>query len=121
MARNLANLVRDFRCAKRDLTREHAVNAAVEASSARLEGWLVAEQTTPGAAAQREEEAVRLTLALATLPESQREAVLLRYWHAWSLAEIAAQLGTSVDAVTGLLYRGLKTLRTRLRGSGDGE
>jgi RNA polymerase sigma-70 factor (ECF subfamily) len=120
LARNLSNLLREFTRARRDVAREWAPDPAVEASSVRLERWLAADQTTPGAAAVREEEAVGLALALAELPEHQREAVILRHWHGYPVAAIAGQLGTTPDAVTGLLYRGLKALRARLREHGDG-
>jgi RNA polymerase sigma-70 factor, ECF subfamily len=119
LARNLSNLLRDYTRAKRDVNRERVPDPAVEASSVRLERWLAADLTTPGTAAVREEEAVRVALALSELPEQQREAVILRHWHGYSVAEIAAQLSTTPDAVTGLLYRGLKALRTRL-GEGEG-
>ena len=56
-----------------------------------------------------------MALALAALPENQREAVILRHWHDWSVAAIADQLQTTPDAVTGLLYRGLKALRAHLK------
>jgi len=115
LARNLSNLLRDHTRAKRDVNREWRPDPAAEASSARLERWLAADQTTPGTAAVREEEAARLALALAELPDGQREAVILRHWHGCSVAEIAGQLHTTPDAVTGLLYRGLKALRARLR------
>jgi RNA polymerase sigma-70 factor (ECF subfamily) len=119
LARNLSNLLRDYTRAKRDVTREWRRDPAAEASSVRLERWLAADQTTPGTAAVREEEAARLALALAALPENQREAIVLRNWHGLSVAEIAAELNTTADAVTGLLYRGLKALRARLRDDGD--
>ena len=110
LARNLSNLLRDFTRGKRDVSRE-----AVEASSHRLANWLAADQTTAAAALQREEETARVALALAALPENQREAVILRHWHDWSVAAIADQLRTTPDAVTGLLYRGLKALRAHLK------
>jgi RNA polymerase sigma-70 factor, ECF subfamily len=52
---------------------------------------------------------------LATLPENQREALVLRHWHGCSLAEIAEQLGCTTAAVTGLLHRGLRKLRQLLQ------
>ena len=110
LARNLSNLLRDFTRARRDVSRE-----AVEASSHRLANWLASDQTTAAAALQREEETARVALALAALPENQREAVILRHWHDWSVAAIADQLRTTPDAVTGLLYRGLKALRAHLK------
>jgi RNA polymerase sigma-70 factor (ECF subfamily) len=110
LARNLSNLLRDFARVRRDVGRE-----AVEASSRRLANWLASDQTTAAAALQREEETARVALALAALPESQREAVILRHWHDWPVAAIAEQLQTTTDAVTGLLYRGLKALRAHLK------
>ena len=115
LARNLSNLLRDYTRARRDVTREWRPDPAAEASSVRLERWLAADQTTPGTAAVREEEAARVALALCELPEQQREAVILRHWHGYPVARIAAELGTTPDAVTGLLYRGLKALRTGLQ------
>jgi RNA polymerase sigma-70 factor, ECF subfamily len=114
LARNLSNLLRDYTRAKRDVTREWRPDPALEASSVRLERWLAVDQTTPGTAAVREEAAVRVALALSELPGQQREAVILRHWHGRPVAEIAAQLNTTPDAVTGLLYRGLKALRVLL-------
>ena len=115
LARNLANAARDLGRAKRDVGRERSFGAALDESSARLEGWLAAEQSAPGERAERQERAVLLAEALEALPEAQRQAVVLRHWHGWSLAEIAAQLGCTSAAVTGLLHRGLKHLRKRLQ------
>ena len=110
LARNLSNLLRDYTRDRRDVNRE-----AVESSSHRLADWLAADQTPPAAALDREEETARVATALAALPESQREAVILRHWHDWPVAAIADALQTTPDAVTGLLYRGLKSLRQHLR------
>lgn len=110
LARNLSNLLRDFTREKRDVSRE-----AVDSSANRLANWLAVDQTPPAAAIQREEETARIATALAALPEQQREAVILRYRHDWSVLAIAGQLRTTSDAVTGLLYRGLKALREHLR------
>jgi RNA polymerase sigma-70 factor, ECF subfamily len=110
LARNLSNLLRDFTRARRDVNRE-----ALDASSNRLANWLGSDQTTPATALRREEETARVATALAGLPEQQREAVILRHWHDWPVAAIAAELQTTPDAVTGLLYRGLKALRQHLR------
>jgi RNA polymerase sigma-70 factor (ECF subfamily) len=114
LARNLANVVRDLRRDKRDVAREHGLQAALDESAARLEGWLAAEQSSPSQQVQRQERAVRLAEALAALPESQREAVVLRHWHGCSLVEIGERLGCTTAAVTGLLHRGLRNLRKQL-------
>jgi RNA polymerase sigma-70 factor (ECF subfamily) len=114
LARNLANAARDLGRAKRDVGRERSFEAALDESSARLEGWLAADQSSPSQRAERHERALRLAEALAALPEGQREAVVLRHWHGWPLADIARQLGCTTAAVTGLLHRGLKNLRKEL-------
>jgi RNA polymerase sigma-70 factor (ECF subfamily) len=115
LARNLANAARDLGRAKRDVARERSLEAAVDESASRLEEWLAAAQSSPSQRAQRHERAMRLSEALARLPEPQREAVVLRHWHGWSLADIGAQLGCTTAAVTGLLHRGLKNLRKQLQ------
>jgi RNA polymerase sigma-70 factor, ECF subfamily len=115
LARNLSNAVRDFGRAKRDVLRERPLPRSVEESSARLESWLAADQSTPSQRADRNEQALRLADALAALPEAQREAVVLRHWQGWSLADVSRHLGRSPAAVAGLLHRGLKELRAQLR------
>jgi RNA polymerase sigma-70 factor, ECF subfamily len=115
LARNLANAVRDLGRAKRDVSRERSLEAALEGSSARLGAWLAAEQPSPSDQAQRHEQVIRLAEALAGLPEAQREALVLRHCQGWSLADISRHLGRSRQAVAGLLHRGLEQLRDRLR------
>jgi RNA polymerase sigma-70 factor (ECF subfamily) len=114
LARNLANVLRDLRRAKRDVVREQPWQAALDKSASRLEAWLAAEQSSPSQQAERHERAVRLAEALTTLPDNQREAVVLRHWHVCSLVEIGERLGCTTAAVTGLLHRGLRNLRKRL-------
>lgn len=114
LARQMSHAVRDLTRLKRDITRERPLEVALTESSERLEAWLVAEQTTPGERAARNEEAVRLAAALEQLPESQREAVILHYWEGWPLAQIAEHQERSPAAVAGLLQRGLKALRLQL-------
>src|SRR5262245_26168011 len=114
LARNLANAVRDLLRDKRDVRREQSLEAAVEESSRRLEGWLAAEQSSPSARAERHERAVRLAAALAELPEAQREALTLHHLEGRPLDEVAGQVGRSREAVAALIKRGLRQLRERL-------
>ena len=61
------------------------------------------------------EQMARLVDALASLSESQREAVILHYWHDCTVAAIAEHMGRTPAAVAGLLKRGLQQLREQLR------
>jgi RNA polymerase sigma-70 factor (ECF subfamily) len=117
LARNLANAVRDFGRECRDVRREQSLEDAVNASSARIEKWLAAEQSSPSQQVEWQEQAVRLAAALAALPEAQREVVLLRHCHGWSLAQISQHVGRSAAAVAGLLHRGLEQVRAYLHES----
>jgi RNA polymerase sigma-70 factor (ECF subfamily) len=114
LARNLANAVRDLTREKRDVTRERSIHADLNQSASHLEGWLAGKQSSPSHQAQRHERAILLAEALAQLPDQQRDAVILRHFQGRSLAEIAAELGATTSAVTGLLHRGLKNLRKAL-------
>lgn len=115
LARVLGHAVRDFARGKRDVAQERSLDAALDASSARLETFLAADQSSPSERAGRNEQLLRLADALANLPEAQREAVVLHYWQDWSLADIAKHLNRTTSAVAGLLKRGLGALREQLR------
>jgi RNA polymerase sigma-70 factor (ECF subfamily) len=114
LACNLADAVRFLGRARRDDKREQSLEAAIEASSARLEAWLAAEQSSPSERAERNEAIVRLVDALASLADANRQALVMRHCQGLSLAEISARLGRSPPAVAGLLKRGLAELRTLL-------
>jgi RNA polymerase sigma-70 factor (ECF subfamily) len=115
LARSLAHAIRDLGRGKRDVARERSPEEAVNASSARLEAWLAAEQSSPSQQADRNEQLLRPADALAELPEAQREAVVQHCWQGRSLAEIGAEMDRTPAAVAGLLHRGLKQLRGRLQ------
>jgi RNA polymerase sigma-70 factor (ECF subfamily) len=115
LACTLADFLRGFGRAKRDAGRERSLEAAVDESSIRLASWLAADQSSPSAKAVRHEEGIRVADALARLPEAQRQALELRYWQGWSLADISGHLGRTTTAVAGLLKRGLQQLRQELQ------
>src|SRR6516165_7512544 len=64
LANHLANTVRDLKRDKRDIDRERSIDAALDQSSARLETWLAAEQSTPSLRAEFNENLLRLAEAI---------------------------------------------------------
>ena len=111
LANALADAVRRFRTGARDVNLERSLEAALEESSAQMEKWLAGDSPTPETKLQRQEELLRLTGALAQLPEDQRMAVELRYLLGCPLEEIAQQMGRSKNAVAKLVFRGVQKLR----------
>jgi RNA polymerase sigma-70 factor (ECF subfamily) len=111
LANNLAQALRRFGRQKRDLALERSLELAVEASSAVLEEWLAKDGSGPPQQAERNEGLERLALALARLPDAQREALELRHLQGRSVAEIGRQMGRSEASTAGLLRRGLKQMR----------
>ena len=74
--------------------------------------------TNPGEAppqqAAANELSQRLREALTLLPDKQADVFCLHALEGWSYAEIAGQLGVSIDAVGVLLHRGRARLRAAL-------
>jgi RNA polymerase sigma-70 factor (ECF subfamily) len=114
LARNLADERKAAGRARRDVSREVALAAELEQSSASLCGWLAAPGSSPSQQAVQHERAVRLAAALTQLPDAQREALVLQHWHGWTLAQIGEHLNRTPAAVAGLLKRGLRQLRESL-------
>jgi len=114
LAHNLADEVRKFKTAMRDVSGERSLETALEASSVRLANLLAADQSSPSQCVAKGEDALRLAAALAQLADSQREALVLQHWHGWSLARIAEYQGRTKAAVAGLIKRGLEGLRKQL-------
>lgn len=115
LSRNLADEVRKLCRDKRDVGLEQSLQAAIEQSSLRLEGWLAADDSLPEHRAIRNEQLAQLAAAIEALPEDQRQAVVLHHLQEYSAAEISARMGRTEAAVAGLLRRGLKTLRSLLQ------
>ena len=109
LARTLVDAVRRFGRQKGD--RARSLEAALEQSSAKLEALLASEESNPSHGALRAERLIELAEALARLPEDQRIAVELRYFQECEVAEIGRTMGRSPASVTGLLRRGLASLR----------
>src|SRR5262249_28531425 len=114
LANNLAEAARRFGPGMRDLARERSLETALEESSARLEGGLASEQSSPSRQLERRRQALRLAHAMAQLSDDQRLAVELHHLKGLAVAEVGAQMGRSKQSVMGLLFRGLKKLRELL-------
>jgi RNA polymerase sigma-70 factor (ECF subfamily) len=115
MQNALADATRKARAQKRDVAQEEAIAVVVNDSSARLQNWLVAPDSSPSQRAQREEQLLRVAAALARLPEDQRDVVILRDSLDTPVRAIAEQLGRSEKAIAGLLLRGRRKLRELLQ------
>jgi RNA polymerase sigma-70 factor (ECF subfamily) len=118
LARVLTHATRDFGREKRDVQRERSMyiqmQHALDASSARLDAWLAADQSSPSQQIERQEQLRRLCDRVERLPEPQRAAVRLHYLEGRKIAEIAERLGRTPAAVAGLLKRGLRALRVQM-------
>jgi RNA polymerase sigma-70 factor (ECF subfamily) len=116
LANNLTDEVRRLGRASRNLALERSLEAALESSSARLEGWLASREASPGEQAVRNEQLLQLAEALARLPDDQRVAVEWHHLQGRPLADIATELGRSRGAVGALLLRAMKRLRHLMEG-----
>jgi RNA polymerase sigma-70 factor (ECF subfamily) len=112
LANTLIDAARKF---GREVDLERSLEQGLHFSSARLDAWLAAEQSSPSEVAQRQEEALHLARSLAQLPDDQRQAVELHHLRDASVSEVAQVMGKSEAAVAGLLRRGLKKLRELLQ------
>ena len=115
LARNLLNVARHYRTAKCNVRLEQSIDHGLDQSSSRLDQFLAADHSSPSQRAVRNERLIALTDAFATLLEQERTAIMLKHFQDWSLQEISEHLGRPIDAVAGLLKRGLKKLRTHLQ------
>jgi RNA polymerase sigma-70 factor, ECF subfamily len=60
------------------------------------------------------ERAGQIRIAIAELPPNQRAAIVLRYFHDFTYAEIGQALGASISAVDSLLHRARRALSDKL-------
>lgn len=68
----------------------------------------------PAPSRENADELIRLTDALAHMPDNQRRAILLREWQGLSYHEIADELGLSQSAVETLIFRARRSLAANL-------
>ena len=115
LANTLAETVRRYTTEARAVHSERPLADKMAESSAQVESWLAAEQSSPSERAMRMEELVRLAGALAQLAADQRQVIELHHLKEWPVAQIAKAMGRTKPAVMGLLFRGLKRLRSLLQ------
>lgn len=70
--------------------------------------------SSPSQRMMRDEAAVVLAACLEQIPETQRDAIRLRYLEGMALKEISDRMQKSEMAVAGLLKRGLRALREEM-------
>jgi RNA polymerase sigma-70 factor (ECF subfamily) len=110
LTNTLADAARELDGAKRDV----ALEASLAQSSARLEALLPAHASSPSEQMLRQEQLLRLSAALAQLPEDQRRALEEHYLQGSTVAEVALAMGRTERSVAGLVRRGLQRLRELL-------
>jgi RNA polymerase sigma-70 factor (ECF subfamily) len=110
---------RHFHRDKRDIDLEKSLAADLDHSSAGLEHWIAADQTSPSMAASKNEQLLLLADALLELPVDQREVVILKHLRNRPLQQIADETGRTTASVAGLLRRGLAQLRQILERTDD--
>jgi len=99
---------------KRSAHLEAYSKTSTEEGQVELVDLLPSETTSPSQRAMRDEVAAELAASLMKLPDTQKEALRLRYLEGWSLKRISDHLQKSEMAVAGLLKRGLQGLRQEL-------
>ncbi len=99
--------------------RDHRRQLQRQAARSAPSGESVCDSAGPDRAAILVEEIARLSLAIAELPEEQREVVLLRLKANMKFRDIARVQQTSVGTVLGRYRYGLDRLRSTLNGEGN--
>lgn len=114
--RKLVEKDRKLHAGRRDVRREHQIDAEGGADAAVLQGY--ASATTPSLLAMGNEGAEKLEEAFDELTEEHREIITLSRFVGLSHAEIAAQLGKNEEACRQLLRRALVKLSLALANRG---
>lgn len=107
------HLATQKRSARREVSM--ATPTGGDGSEVQIANVLPAETSTPSQRIMRNEAAVVLANCLEQIPETQREAIRMRYLEGMSLKEISERMDKSEMAVAGLLKRGLQGLRDEMQ------
>jgi RNA polymerase sigma-70 factor (ECF subfamily) len=71
-------------------------------------------EDSPAESAERTEQAARVRAAIARLPESQRETIVLAYWGELTAEQVARRVGIPLGTAKSRIRMGLLRLRTEL-------
>ena len=101
---------------KRSARKEIVLRVSSESggSSLGIEDIVPSESSSPSQRMMRDEASVVLAGCLEQIPETQRNAIRMRYLEGMSLKEISHRMTKSEMAVAGLLKRGLRALREEM-------
>jgi RNA polymerase sigma-70 factor (ECF subfamily) len=111
----IANHVRHYLGTKRrDARLERALAVQLDDMSDTLDRGLAADIKTPSQEAVNREATMRLSKALDLLPPHYRRVILLRQLEGLPFAQVAEQMGRSVESVEKLWVRALAQLRESL-------
>jgi RNA polymerase sigma-70 factor (ECF subfamily) len=112
---NVVDLVRRFLGAgRRDVRLERELAGELEQSSRDWKARVAAVQSSPSQHAARREQDVLLADAIARLPDTYREVLILHYLEGLSHPDVARQMGRTLDSVKNIWARALRKLRHSL-------
>lgn len=95
----------------------NSLNDFFKSSEQRAVRTSINSEDIPAAVAENESEH-DLANALNILPHTQRRAIELRYMNEWSFEKIAEEMNTTPDNSRQIVSRGIKKIRSFLKGEG---
>lgn len=116
---SILNRARWHNAQRRAIHNECSLEERLQNSTARLLGEPAADQSSPSRKAERREAVERLADVLTQLDSDERTAIILKYFHDWTIDQIAQELGRSAVATGGLAARALTKLRRLMRETDD--
>ena len=106
------HLAAQKRSARKEITLR--VTSESGGSSLGMADIVPSESSSPSQRMMRDEASVFLASCMEQIPETQRDAIRMRYLEGMSLKDISDRMSKSEMAVAGLLKRGLRTLREEM-------
>jgi RNA polymerase sigma-70 factor (ECF subfamily) len=106
------HLAAQKRSARKEITLR--VTSESGGSSLGMADIVPSESSSPSQRMMRDEASVFLASCMEQIPETQRDAIRMRYLEGMSLKDISDRMSKSEMAVAGLLKRGLRALREEM-------